>query len=1108
MSAKTIRNALGLLQDDPDSTQAWADLRSALGVASPDDSGAENGSDQRLDLPADLDASADDLARLLERARRAHATRHEFEAVANLLEIEARLVKGTEREAALVAELARVLDEGVLDDARAVVVYKRLLVLRPGDEHAEEAIETADAKRARWQEIVTKYKEEADRGDEAFKSSLLVSAAEVQYRHGRPHLASAGKKKKRELPGLIDEIVTSLKEALAIDPKNARAAHLLERVYRDEERWEDVAGLLETHAADAPTKDAKVAGYMRLARLYARKTQAHDKAEEAYAKVLDLVPGNVEATSALVDVYTAQEKWDHLVSLYDGQLAASGRGPQDTGTILQVAMVHWKMRSKPEAAEPYFERLRKQEPAHPGMLGFFREHLGAKGETARLTAILTDAQRTLPEGAERVALVAEIARLSEDSANASKAIENWRNLLRQDPTNVQGRAALKRLYRQTGGWNALTDLLRQEMDRVPQADTAARMEILREIASVYRDHVKSDSALVTVLTQVIALDPTDVDAVRELVRVYDSLGRWRDLLTTQTRLAELETESGAKAELYRAIARRWLDQFSNVQNAVEAYEKLAELAPADDEALQKLKELYVKRRAYKPLYDLLDRQAGRLGAGVARREVWLEMAKIAAERLDRGAEAAGLYKRLLEEDPSAPGALDALEKQAERDKDYKTVAEVLERRVGLVSQSGDDASKLALLQKLGAVYADRLQDAAGAKASWRRVLELAPGHAKALRVLRDSYVAMNDYDGLTDLYASNDDWEGLAEVLSSAADRAGDPALKIDLSYRAADIYTNRLNAPERAFRAYERVLATRPGDKRAATALIPLYEKEEKWARLPALYEVLLSHAERDARETKGGEGARDTELALLHKLASVTGQQLGDRPASFGYARRAYVLGTTDDAAALARFEKAAQDAGAWSEFVDALTARLDEASKTDRRSLRAKIAQVQSREGQIDESVALYKQLIEEDETDEASLHALDKLLRDADRQDDLRWLFEERIRREGIAQKIELLTEWAVLEEDAFQAPDRAIAIYRRMLDLVPNHGGALRALARLLRTAGDNEGAVQVLLVDRDQREGADRAARGRDRAAVHAAQEALGRARRGPSRARSGEARS
>ena len=78
---------------------------------------------------------------------------------------------------------------------------------------------------------------------------------------------------------------------------------------------------------------------------------------------------------------------------------------------------------------------------------------------------------------------------------------------------------------------------------------------------------------------------------------------------------------------------------------------------------------------------------------------------------------------------------------------------MLERRVELAPDDAD--AQLALLQKLGAIYADRLQDHAGARArTWRRVLELAPGHAKALRVLRDSYLAVGDYDGLTELYAS------------------------------------------------------------------------------------------------------------------------------------------------------------------------------------------------------------------------------------------------------------------------------------------------------------------------------------------------------------------
>ena len=131
-------------------------------------------------------------------------------------------------------------------------------------------------------------------------------------------------------------------------------------------------------------------------------------------------------------------------------------------------MVQWKMRGRPDAAEPYFERLRKLEPAHPGMLEFFREWCPARGESARLAQVLTDVSRGLVEGAERMAIVAELAKMNEESANATKAIDGWRNILRHDPQNKEARDALKRLYRQTGGWSALTDLLRGELEKIPR----------------------------------------------------------------------------------------------------------------------------------------------------------------------------------------------------------------------------------------------------------------------------------------------------------------------------------------------------------------------------------------------------------------------------------------------------------------------------------------------------------------------------------------------------------------------------------------------------------------------------------------------------------------
>lgn len=1077
MSANTIRERLGILQDEPDNEQAWSELREALGYST------EEGT---ID-PGEL--GVEELAQLLEAARKAHEMRREYDAVGDLLEIEAALATG-EREADLVAELARVRDDILLDDAGALKTYRRLLDLRPNDSAAEEGIERSEAKRTKWKDLAQRYfTESKSAGDPAFKSSLLVSAAEIAYRYGLPELAAkktteaeesspksmrGGKKKKEKKKdsdearkALIEKVIGLLKDALGLDPKNRRAALLLERLLRDEERWEDLVTALDTFATESPAKDEKLAALVRLARVHKKKIGSKERANGVYERVLDLSPGHPEATSALVDHFTETEQWDHLVSLYEGQLAGGGvRQGQEIGVIFQIAMVNWKMRNKPEAAEPYFDRLRKLEPGHPGMVGFFREWCRSKGEQQRLVQILTDAQRAMPDGPERGQLGAEIAGLAEEGANAQKAIEQWRNVLRSDAANTAAREALKRLYRQTAAYNHLADLLRSELERVAPDDAKARLPVLREIASIYREFIKSDSALVTVLSQIIALDPTDAEAVRELARVYEALGRWRDLLTTQMRLAELEANAGAKAELYRAIARRWLDQFSNVQNAVEAYEKLRETHPADKEAVEKLRELYTKRRAYRQLYDLSEDEATR-AEGPARRALWMDMAKMASERLDRGADATRLYKQVLAEDPNDALALDMLEKQAEREKDWATVADALQRRADLTE---DPAAKLVVLQKLGTVYADRLQDHGGALRVWRRVLEASPGHTKALRILRDSYVAIGDYDGLTDLYAQTNDWEGLVEVLSTSADRAADIDLKIDLSFRSATIFEQKINEPERAFRAYERVLSVRPDDKRAATALVPLYEKDEKWARLPSLYEILVSHALEPVEKR-----------ALYKKLAIVTGNKLADRASAFRYAVRAFELAPAERSA-VRDLEEWARQSGEWAAFVAALEARAaaSDADADERRALRMKLAEVSAvHAGKSDAAIDAYRELIQTNQDDEEAITALDRLLRAApERKDDLRWLFRLRVgRAPSKDERIAILSEWALLEEEAFGAPDKAIEIYREILGLEDSHVRALRALSRLLLAAGSAEEAAKILLQQRDLEEGASRVER-------------------------------
>ncbi|MEB2314045.1 MAG: tetratricopeptide repeat protein [Sorangiineae bacterium] len=1062
MDSQKIREALGHLQEDPDSSDGWKSLKAEIA--------APGG-----------DLTPSDLLRLLSAARHEHQQRGEWDAVAALLELEAERAAGTEAEGALLAELARVLEAELLDEDEAGVAWLRLLELHPDDATAEAALQESEGKRERWRELVSTYAGEAEQApDDVYRSSMLMRAAEMELRFGSGDA---------ELGTIVDR----LEQAARLDPANDRAGRMLERIFRKASRWEDAARVLERMADRSATPELRVEAGVRLARLCRHQLDEPARAAAAFERVLADKPAHPEAMSFLSEYYSRMERWDDLVAFYEKNLSNQGTPDAERlGDMLQIAMLHFRMRGKPQDAEPWFERIAKIEPTHPGMLSFYREYSGELGDDARLIEVLQRAQRAMKDGAERAALGAELAKLMEGQENAQKAIEQYKTVLRQDPDNAEARASLKRLYTQTQGYNALVELLRQELDRTPVEQYEARLGILREVATVYRQFIKSETALVTVLNQIVQLDEkldeNDIVEVRELAQLYEKLGRWRELLTTQLKLADLSSDTDEKQALYRAVARRWLEQFSNVQNATEAYEALLGVAPGDREARDRLEELYRKRRAWPQLYELFEREL--TGAeGSERLTLLREMAQLAAERLNRGADAVRLYREILEADPSRDDVLDALERHAERSRDHAALAEVLERRV---TRAADDEARLGVLQKLGSVYGDHLGDPVAAAGAWRRVLELSPGHQRALRVLRDAYLASGELAALEELYGSQNDWEGLADVFSTAADRAKDATSKIELSYRAAAIYEERLAQPDRAFRSYERILAAEPTDARAARALIPLYERDEKWARLPALYEVLLAQAEDEGQQ-----------LALLGKLAEVTGARLGDRRAAAGYARRAYELSPSSELA-LAAFEEASRAAGDWEPYVQALEARLsaepapapapeaaaegggkkkgrkkkkvEETAPTadsDTRPIELALARVYADElGRPEQAVAAYRRLLERDPSDAAAGQALEALLRRDDRRDELRWLLGLRVEHTvGDSERVQILQSWADLEEDVFEAPERAADLYRRVLELAPSDPAAVAALPRLLLAAGDAAGAAKVLEQHRGAGEG-------------------------------------
>ncbi len=1025
MAELTLSNYLGMLQEDPDSQEALEGIREAIASGDPERIGAGG-----------------DPVRWLEVARARHEARGEFGAALALMEIEVGLVEDDPALAsALWKAIGRLREEERFDAAGALEAWRKVLELNPEDEEAEEAVERLEATAERWRAVADRFAQEAAGATDAtLAASLYARAAAIVWQY----------KKK----GAAKEADKLFKKAVAASPGDERVARLYANFLERRRKWKRAAEVLEAAADAVEDPEARQRLLLRAARLRARRAEDPEGAERDYARLLEERPAHAEALGFLVQRLTEGEDWDGLVQRYEQALEHEDDEQERLGILTQLAMVHWKFRGDADAAEPYFRELRRRQPDHPGAVSFFTERLG--GDPEQQVELLGEALRSAPE--ERKPEVArQLGRAAQLVDGAlERAIDAWKLVLRHEPDDEEALAALEDLYRRSGKWNALVELLRGQIERLPEEAKERRLELLRRLVGIYRDQLELDAMVVQTYRAILQEVPDDRETLEELAGLYERIGRWNDLVQVLQRLADVEEEPARRIERLLRVADVWLERFSNYSQAARPLEAVLAIDPEHRQALARLKEIYRRRRAWAQLYDVLGKEAALASDPEARLQVQVERAHLAAERLRRMDEAIALWREILVQRPDVEGGLQLLERLAEREKDWATLAEALERRLELEK---DPQQRIRVLQKLGTVYGDRLGDAERAESAWRRILEIEPGHGRALRTLREGYLARRDWDGLEALYAQSGDWEALVDVLGAAAERAEEEDTKVELSYRAARVYEEKIGEPHRAFRNYERILAVRPSEARAARALVPIYERDEKWPRLVQVLELILEHDEAASAAER---------LDLLRRLADVAWTRLRDARRAFGYARSAFELAPEDEQV-VALLEEAAERAHAQQELPDLWLARAEASERPEERvALWEKAARLfEERLGQPERAVEVLARAAAERPDDVALQMRLEALLEQLERWEALRDRLAARLERTDDEEaRVELLRRLGRLEATRLEDAEAAIGRWRALLELRPEDEEALGALDDLLTRAERWDDLVEVLAARR------------------------------------------
>jgi tetratricopeptide (TPR) repeat protein len=533
-------------------------------------------------------------------------------------------------------------------------------------------------------------------------------------------------------------------------------------------------------------------------------------------------------------------------------------------------------------------------------------------------------------------------------------------------------------------------------------------------------------------------------ALDESLQKFQNQKRWSDVIKTTLEKADLVGDPAEQVALLADAGRMYLERSSNQAEAIKCYDR------RHSEAIEKLKDMYEKRRDWERLVEVLRVECDTLPADAqaARR---LDVARLATERLRKPAICIDLWQDVLKVDEGNAEAITALANLYERAREWAPLAAVLEKKLAFTSAQ---AELVPLLQKLGTIYADQLNDDAGAIEAFRRLLQLEPEDRRAQEQLKKRYVAAHAWDDLEAFYAQTGKYDELIRTLERAADaKESELEERTTLLFRVARLWQEKMNAPDRAARAYEKVLSLDAQNLEAAEALSPIYEQAGDAKKLAAVYEIRLGHTE-----------ASDERVLLLREAALLYEEKLRNPQQAFDKFLQAFALDPMQEILREDLERLAAKTKGA-DQVLAAYAQAIENATHADdANDLRLHFGRVLSNAGRVEEAIAQYRAVWNDRPDDVAATQALEGLYAQTENHAELLRILERRSEAESDPQtRKRLAYEIASIYRDKLGDAARAIEAFRNIpLEFGDGEVEAYRALEALYEGEERWEDLAQVV----------------------------------------------
>ncbi|HTP27035.1 MAG TPA: tetratricopeptide repeat protein [Anaeromyxobacteraceae bacterium] len=699
------------------------------------------------------------------------------------------LVCGNVRLAALCEERLGRIDE-------AIACYRAALSIDPGHRGALTALGRLHARAGNWEQLLETFlSERAVTSDQRERASRCFKAAEVL----------------EERLGRVEKAIDLYAEALALEPTLLAAHQALERLYEKSGCFDKLAALLEADLDMTSQSEERVALLFRLAPIYEERLGDLEGAARCCERILEIAPEHVVALHTLASVRGRAGRFADAIDIHERLVKLTIDTRKAIALLQRKAELQEEKLADEAAAAITHERILKLDPGYlPSLRALGRLYLRAGRFVDLVTMFRAEAEVT-PSTEGAAALLYRAGEILEQRLSQEReAVTVYREVVTLSPSHLGALRALARLYRSSGDFESLVEVLRAEA--AAQEAPERKAALLCEVALICETRLGDLDRAIEVHDEVLHIAPSFSASLRALERLLAERGRFGDLAMLCRKVAD-STHGPARVEWLVGAARLLADRIDDLETAKETCQAALAEAPGDFGALILLERLGGSRA------DAREALAAALS------DARTAAAFLVAASLDRAAasqdETADLL-RAMELDPTNAVAAPLGEGILRRAREPGAFLAYLAARRDTESEK---TARAAFALRMGEAFEDA-GNLDAAIAAYRESLTLSPDTLVALGALRRIHTRENA-------------WGEARAALHAEGACLRDPILAAAAFTEAGEIALSQLKDPAGAAADWRRALGLDPIDETIADRLATVLRTTGNLAELRDLCET-----------------------------------------------------------------------------------------------------------------------------------------------------------------------------------------------------------------------------------------------------------------------------